>query len=266
MRQLLLNVLRMLSANKSGEQFPKHAPSPRAQGSASKRTRQCAAGRDDEAGGAQGAQDDKSSSKHVFALANSVLRYVADAGDGRIILNLDDLLVFMAELLIDRLFRSKQTEVGVLESRTQQLFDRFLHGVGIAKHPDRFAYLVTFFTGCHRSFSLGRASLIAPERDAPSILHSLRSTPRSGLRRPWLRALPQPHARAPAVFGDELDAGRLEGRAQKCFSFAFPSAGRFTRGSRRAFPRSARLLGAKARSRCAPARCAGAQAERPMTI
>src|SRR5208283_1128196 len=108
-----------------------------------------------------------SSSKHVFALANSVLRYVADAGDGRIILNLGDLLVFMAELLIDRLFRSKQTEVGVRESRTQQLFNRFLHGVGIAKHPDRFAYLVTFFTGCHRSFSLGRASLLAPERDAP---------------------------------------------------------------------------------------------------
>ena len=68
MCQLLLNVLRMLSANKSGEQFPKHAPRPRAQCSASKRTRQCAAGRDDEASGAQGAQDDEPSKKHVFAL------------------------------------------------------------------------------------------------------------------------------------------------------------------------------------------------------
>src|SRR5208283_2445416 len=106
------------------------------QGRPGDRSRECAAGRDDDADSTQGAQQDESSSKHVFALANSLLRYVAGAGDGRIIFNISDLLVFMAELLIDRLFRSKQTEVGVVESRTQQLFDRFLHGVGIAKHPD----------------------------------------------------------------------------------------------------------------------------------
>ena len=135
--QLRLQVVGMVVVDQLGERRAGQAAGPAGHRRGEEGARERAARRHHRSAGDDRADVHEPADQGALRIADRFERDVGRARHPRVVLELRDLAVAVAELVLDGALRGEQAQLAPVEAGAEQLVDRRLQGIWIMKYADR---------------------------------------------------------------------------------------------------------------------------------